>query len=129
MEKKTIEQLKLDVTNAFPSLFSKEDVLAILNAVQEPEPQPVQQSLLINQLIDALPEFIMDAIVNQEDSIELNISNERFDITYGNQIEIKDYDTAYDMVWYKENVANSVLDDIRQWVKDNAQEDAQANNI
>ena len=80
MEKRTLSQAKELVNSSFPTIFSKEDVINLLNSIQE-ESKPKFD-------IEKLSEIIASEI---EDNIEdlLDTSEADFDVSVGYDLKLE----------------------------------------
>ena len=130
MEKKTIEQLKADVTNSFPSLFSREDVITILNQVAESEEKKTScLPIDLDWLIVMVEEAVYYAIDNNDSDIETEIENVKFDIENCNTIVIDTYDAFHNLSEFKGNVLTEVKESLLSVIREKIKQDAQVNNV
>ena len=71
MEKITIEQAKLVIENAYGTIYSKDDVLAILDRINEPTQKPAVLEIKISdEMRDDLIDDIVKDIINSVENIE-----------------------------------------------------------
>lgn len=116
------EQYKVTVENAFPSIFTKEDVFSILNAIQyqivsndaaEPAPAQSKNGLTIiniddfaSELADGIADLIDNEGTNIIDSYDFSLS--------GNEIEV---DSVYfDSRSIKNFVKANIKDGIETYI-------------
>lgn len=116
------EQYKVTVENAFPSIFTKEDVFSILNAIQyqivsndaaEPAPAPSGNGLTIIN-IDEFASELADGIADLIDSEGTNIIDSYDFSLSGNEIEV---DSVYfDSRSIKNFVKANIKDGIETYI-------------
>lgn len=71
MEKITIEQAKSVIENAYGTIYSKEDVLAILDRINEPTQKPAVLEIKISdEMRDDLIDDIVKDVINSIENIE-----------------------------------------------------------
>ena len=107
----TKEQVIQKVQDSLGSLFTKDDVVNAINMVEEPKvaEEPKQDFIAIlnlvrDKIIDALDCYDFD------DANNFEISNESFEIDYGNTIKLDDFEiSAYEQ---KRNILDLIRDAI-----------------
>lgn len=72
------------VVNSFPSLFSKDDVLHLLNQIEIPKPVPTLTPELIEDLIDTVVNALSGEDLFDSDNCDFDIS-----LNYDNRIEVE----------------------------------------
>jgi len=104
-----------EVKVMFPSLFTKEDVIAILSELEDviekneqKTSKPYDRNKLINKLKEALEESISSAIDDMSDDEFVETSEFEFSIGYGNRIEVDDVNVK------KSDISDSVCSPISQ---------------
>ena len=108
------QEVILQVQNSLGSLFTKEDVLRILNQLEAPkvESKPSYPSKVwLERIKDVVLQHIRDTNFNDSDMFD--ISNCEFDIKNGNQIEIDSYEVdACTLKVYVENEIETAFGEI-----------------
>ena len=88
----TKENVIQKVQDSLGSLFTKDDVINCINMVEAPkvETQPTDFQAVLNLIKDR----IIDAIdgYDFDDASNIEISNESFEISYGNTIRLDDFE-------------------------------------
>ena len=114
--KEKIESAIANVQTAFPSIFSKEDVLSILGGLHsdsdtEEETEVVHGSLTddqIDDLIEKVKEAVMRKLSRLDTSDLVDTGTAEFEINYGNTIELTNVEVNVDDI---SDVVNEVIED------------------
>lgn len=109
--KKTLDQIKAEVEVAFPSVFTKEDVITLLNQVQVGAGIPegcvvVHEDAFRESVSDYLEEFTHD-ITNL-----VNLGSAEFEIDYRNQISVTSIDSDFDADSVTESIMTCLSENI-----------------
>ena len=104
----TKENVIQKVQDSLGSLFTKDDVINCINMVEAPkvETQPTDFQAVLNLIKDR----IIDAIdgYDFDDASNIEISNESFEISYGNTIRLDDFEVnGYEQ---KRNILDLIRD-------------------
>ena len=119
--KEKIESAIANVQTAFPSIFSKEDVVSILESLHaeiesEEETEVVNSGLSADQ-IDELVEKIQEAISRKMDRMDtsdvVDTSTAEFNINYGNTLELESVDVNVDEI--ADEINSTVDDEVRSY--------------
>ena len=119
--KEKIESAIANVQTAFPSIFSKEDVVSILESLHaeiesEEETEVVNSGLSADQ-IDELVEKIQEAISGKMDRMDtsdvVDTSTAEFNINYGNTLELESVDVNVDEI--ADEINSTVDDEVRSY--------------
>ena len=101
------------VQDSLGSLFTKDDVVNCINLVEEPKvesPKVESQPTDFQAVLNLIKDRIIDAIDSYDfdDASNIEISNESFEISYGNTIRLDDFEVnGYEQ---KRNVLDLIRD-------------------
>jgi hypothetical protein len=125
MEKRTLAQAKALIICCFPSIFSKEDVMDLLESIEIPEEEtPKGKFFLSEDQITSLAEKIACRMEDDADSIiDSNDADFDIDVDYDRRINIEisgglSIDTSS-----VENIANSVIQEFIDELNETNEED------
>lgn len=114
----SIESAIANVQTAFPSIFTKEDVVSILEGLHtKAEEEVVVSSVLNDEQIDELVEMVKEAVsrkLNKMDCSDLvDYSTAEFEINYGNTLELTEVSVNVDSI--EEEVHSEIEDKIKSY--------------
>ena len=106
------KQQAIDTINAsFPSIWSKDDVLQLINKIDEGE-----GTINTEKLLEKIRESVDNAINNMSNDEIVDVSSTEFEIRNGNEIEIDSIGiNTSDIV---DNVMDSVADAINDYIEE-----------
>jgi len=109
----TIAEAIEKVTTGFSSVYTKEDVIGLLNAIQLPE--PVERLTPISERLSDIKDSIVDRITDHFDNDIVDFSSATFRLDYGNTIELEDIDLDHRAIGrIVEDVLTDVIFDLRE---------------
>jgi hypothetical protein len=115
MEKFTIEQAKANVENSFGSIYSKDDVLAILNSIQVKSEASESIGNITSEQFSDLASKITNKLIKSIENVEC-IDGWDLSINY-NEVTV-------DMLSPNENEIEEIIEDtINEWVSNIKGED------
>jgi hypothetical protein len=121
---KSIQEAVASVQNAFPSIYTKDDVVKLLTSIEIDE-TPKSGSRLtdvqIKQLIADVAECIENNASNIDSSEVIDKSSAEFSISYSNQVEIDSIDIDTDSIY--STVVDGVGDVIESFFEKLEEED------
>ena len=114
----SIESAIANVQTAFPSIFTKEDVVSILEGLHtKAEEEVVVTTVLNDEQIDELVEHVKEAVsrkLNKMDCSDLvDYSTAEFEINYGNTLELTEVSVNVDII--EEEVHSEIEDKIKSY--------------
>lgn len=114
----SIESAIANVQTAFPSIFTKEDVVSILEGLHtKAEEEVVVTTVLNDEQIDELVEHVKEAVsrkLNKMDCSDLvDYSTAEFEINYGNTLELTEVSVNVDSI--EEEVHSEIEDKIKSY--------------
>ena len=127
----TLQQSVASVQNAPSSIFTKEDVLNLLNGITAPKGGIEIDRQITKDLCEAILDAVKDNARNLDSSDVCDLSSAEFSLNY-NEISLDSVDIDTDSI--AENVVNGIYDVIEEFFetleKDDEEEDAceEANN-
>jgi hypothetical protein len=89
--KQTIEQAVASVQNAFPSIYTKDDVIKLLGSIEAPKGQVGLSPVLIDQLIQVVVDQVRSNAENLETDEVCDVDSAEFDLN-GNEISLSSVD-------------------------------------
>jgi len=122
--KQTIENAIANVQTAFPSIFTKEDVVAILEGLhsnldseEEVEAPSIKAALFTDDQLTTLIDNVKEAVermLNRMDSSDLvDTGSAEFEISYGNTLELSSVEVNVDNI--ADEVNSTIEDEIRDY--------------
>ena len=119
--KEKIESAIANVQTAFPSIFSKEDVVSILESLHaeiesEEETEVVNSGLSadqIHELVEKLQQAISRKMDRTDTSDVVDTSTAEFNINYGNTLELESVDVNVDEI--ADEINSTVDDEVRSY--------------
>ena len=114
----SIESAIANVQTAFPSIFTKEDVVSILEGLHtKAEEEVVVTTVLNDEQIDELVEHVKEAVsrkLNKMDCSDLvDYSTAEFELNYGNTLELTEVTVNVDSI--EEEVHSEIEDKIKSY--------------
>lgn len=89
-----------NVQASMASLFTKEDVIACINSIEQPAPPPATDYITLLRIVhDRVHDMALQ--FDWDDKSAINVDDVEFSITSGNRIELDDY--TIDAVNLKDN--------------------------
>ena len=108
-----IQQAVASVENAFPSIYTKDDVIKLLNSIEIEAPSGIAQ--IDKQTVKNLSEAIMDEIRSNVQNLDCNdvcdLGSAEFEL-YGNEIQLSSVDID------TEEITRNVMDNITDVIED-----------
>ena len=101
----TIAEAISKVQEGFGSVYTKEDVMTLLQAIKLPEPQLTPISERLSELKDGIVDRILDRIDNDI----VDYSSAEFEINYGNTLELSSVDISHRLLG---NIIEGELEDV-----------------
>jgi len=90
MEKRTLSQAKELVNSSFPTIFSKEDVINLLNSIQEESKIDFDIDRLARHITSEIEDNIEDMIDSDDAKFDVNVSHDlQLEITIGGGITVE----------------------------------------
>ena len=109
-------QHREQVLNAFPSVFTKDDVIKILEDIQSSIPEPKPQSSIsaerIEKLKSDLLESIYDKVIELDSDDVVDFDSAEFEIRYLNTVELNSID------WNSEKINDKVEEAVDEVLHD-----------
>lgn len=99
------------INSSFPSIWSREDVLELINRIDEGE-----GSFDKDKLVDRIKDAVDNAVNNMSNDEIVDISSCEFEIRNGNEIEIDSIGINTDEII--DNVMREVVEVIEQFVEE-----------
>ena len=102
MIKKPLSKIIKDVETCFPTIFSKEDVLLILNSIEE------EETFMSEEKIEELKDELRSAIERMDTDEAIDFDSAEFGIQNGNEIILEDIPLNISNI---EDVINETIND------------------
>lgn len=117
----TIAEAISKVQEGFGSVYTKEDVMILLEAIKP-------QSLSRSQILSDLKDRIVDRIADNLDNDIIDYDSAQFNISYGNTLELEqvDFDSRA-MYNYIDNQLDILIDDITAEEEEQVSDDVERN--
>ena len=119
MEKMTKQQAIEMVNNSFPTIFAKEDVIKLLEAITETESNN-QKSFV--DVLKKLQKSVIDNIGNLNSDEVVDYDSIQLSISYSREITIDDLSVNYD------TIQDAVIDSFDEVVSNYEEEEEETNN-
>lgn len=119
---KSIQEAVASVQNAFPSIYTKDDVVKLLNSIQIEAPKGTAK--IDKQIVKDLSEAIMDELRSNVGNLGCSevcdLSSAEFEL-YGNEIQLSSVDIDTDEI--TRNVVYGIADVIEDFFEELEEED------
>ena len=125
-QKLTIEEAKQKLNNGFGSIYSREDVINLLDSIEMPQAQTPTAN--VDKILEVVKQSIRDHIYQFDTSDIVDYDSAEFEIEYGNKIELRNIDLELDNL--RDGIVDSVFYDVRQMLEEleEEQEEEQASD-
>ena len=87
-----IQQAVASVQNAFPSIYTKDDVIKLLESIQIEESSGKLSNEQIEELTRSIQERVVRVINRADVSDVVDLGSAEFEISYNNQLELSNVD-------------------------------------
>lgn len=87
-----IQQAVASVQNAFPSIYTKDDVIKLLESIQIQESSGKLSNEQIEELTRSIQERVVRVIDRADVSEVVDLGSAEFEISYNNQLELSSVD-------------------------------------
>lgn len=124
----SIESAIANVQTAFPSIFTKEDVVSILEGLHTKAEEETEEEKVsglnehqISELIEKIQESVSRKLNRMDVSDVVDTSTAEFTISYGNTLELESVEVNADSI--ADEVNTTVDDEVREYFEDLAAEE------
>lgn len=116
-QKLTIEEAKQKLNNGFGSIYSREDVIALLDSIVMPEQKP---SADVEEILQKVKQVIRDKFYNVDKEDLIDDDSAEFSIGYNNRVELDSIDLDLDS--FRDEIESAVFEEVRQMLDEKAEQ-------
>jgi hypothetical protein len=114
--KMTKEEAINTINTSFPSIWSREDVLQLINRIDVPEQEKLEGFINKEKMLEKIKDAVENAINGMSNDEIVDISSCEFEIRNGNEIEIDSIGiNTSDIV---DNVMSDVTDAVDEYIEE-----------